>query len=68
MIEEDIRRARTLPATLSEALEGLHEDALVRDTLGESLYEGFLDAKNIEWIEYRQQVHSWEIERYMPVF
>jgi glutamine synthetase len=61
-------RARTLPATLSEALEGLHEDALVRDTLGESLYEGFLDAKNIEWIEYRQQVHSWEIERYMPVF
>jgi glutamine synthetase len=53
---------------LSEALEGLHEDALVRDTLGESLYEGFLDAKNIEWIEYRQQVHSWEIERYMPVF
>jgi glutamine synthetase len=61
-------RARALPATLGEALEGLHEDALVRDTLGDSIYEGFIDAKSIEWTEYRQQVHAWEIERYMPVF
>jgi glutamine synthetase len=61
-------RARSLPATLGEALEGLHEDALVRDTLGDSIYEGFIDAKSIEWTEYRQQVHAWELERYMPVF
>jgi glutamine synthetase len=61
-------RARALPATLGEALEGLHEDALIRDTLGDSIYEGFLDAKSIEWTEYRRQVHSWELERYMPVF
>lgn len=61
-------RTRALPATLGEALEGLREDTLVRDTLGDSLYEGFLDAKSIEWTEYRQQVHAWELERYMPVF
>jgi glutamine synthetase len=62
------RHARLLPATLGEALEGLREDALVRETLGDSIYEGFLDAKTIEWNEYRTQVHAWEIERYLPVF
>lgn len=57
-----------LPATLGEALDGLSEDALVRDTLGEAIYEGFLEAKTIEWTDYRRQVHAWEIERYLPVF
>ncbi len=53
---------------MGEALEGLREDALVRETLGDSIYEGFIDAKSIEWTEYCQQVHSWEIERYLSVF
>ncbi len=57
-----------LPATLGEALEDLQKDTLVRETLGDSIYEGFLEAKTIEWKEYRRQVHAWEIERYLPVF
>ncbi len=61
-------RARLLPATLGEALDGMREDALVREALGESIYEGFMDAKSIEWTDYQQQVHSWEIERYLPLF
>ena len=61
-------RALLLPLTLGEALEGLHEDTLIREALGETIYEGFIDAKSIEWTEYRQQVHSWEIERYLPMF
>ena len=46
----------------------LREDTLIRDTLGDSIYEGFLEAKSIEWTEYRKQVHAWELERYLPVF
>jgi glutamine synthetase len=61
-------RARILPATLGEALDGMREDALIRDVLGDTIYEGFIDAKSIEWTEYRQQVHTWELERYLPVF
>ncbi len=61
-------RTRLLPATLGEALEGMREDSLIHETLGDSIYEGFIDAKSIEWTEYRQQVHSWEIERYLPMF
>jgi len=62
------RRAQLLPATLGEALEGLREDALIRETLGDLIYEGFVEAKTIEWTEYRKQVHPWEIERYLSVF
>ena len=61
-------RARFLPATLGEALEGLREDALIRDVLGDSIYESFIDAKNLEWTEYREQVHRWEIDHYLSVF
>lgn len=57
-----------LAATLGDALEDLHEDGLVRDTLGDAIYESFVDAKNSEWIDYRQQVHAWELERYLSVF
>lgn len=57
-----------LPATLGEALTDLREDPLIRETLGDTIYEGFVEAKSIEWAEYRKQVHSWEIDRYLPVF
>jgi glutamine synthetase len=57
-----------LPATLGEALADLSEDSLIRETLGDSIYEGFIEAKNIEWAEYRKQVHSWELDRYLPIF
>lgn len=60
--------SKLLPATLGEALEDLREDILIRETLGDSIYEGFIEAKSIEWIEYRKQVHAWELERYLPVF
>lgn len=66
--ERQRHRSKLLPATLGEALEGLREDTLLRETLGDSIYEGFIEAKGIEWLEYRKQVHPWELERYLPVF
>ncbi len=66
--ERSRSHARLLPATLGEALEALREDTFIRETLGDSIYEGFLDAKRIEWAEYGTQVHTWELERYLPVF
>jgi len=62
------RSSPPLPATLGEALDALSEDTLIRETLGDSIYEGFIEAKSIEWKEYREQVHAWELERYLPVF
>src|SRR5947209_11672617 len=56
---ERLHRSRLLPATLGEALEDLREDTLIRETLGDSIYEGFIEAKTIEWTDYRRQIHSW---------
>lgn len=61
-------RASLLPATLGEAIDNLREDSLIREALGDSIYESFIDAKSIEWTEYRQQVHAWELERYLSIF
>lgn len=66
--ERQRRISALLPATLGEALIDLREDPLIRETLGDSIYEGFVEAKGIEWAEYRTQVHSWELDRYLPIF
>jgi glutamine synthetase len=61
-------QARMLPTTIGDALESMREDTLIHETLGDAIYEGFLDAKEIEWTDYRQQVHAWEIDRYLAVY
>ncbi len=62
------RQVALLPATLGEALDDLKRDSTVREALGEHIAERFLEAKTREWEEYRRQVHSWELERYLEMF
>ncbi|MCB1271491.1 MAG: glutamine synthetase family protein [Microthrixaceae bacterium] len=54
-----------LPANLSEALDAMESSALVRDTLGEHIFEWFLRNKRAEWAAYRTHVSSFELERYL---
>jgi hypothetical protein len=42
-------RIDELPANLSEALDALERDDLVRETLGEHICSHFLEAKREEW-------------------
>ncbi len=56
-----------LPKSLSEALDDLEQDSLVCDTLGPHLLDRFVEAKRMEWEEYRVQVTPWELERYLPI-
>ena len=58
----------TLPGSLGEAIEEMERDALIAETLGEHAYRSFLEARRMEWDEYRQQVTTWEIKRYLPTF
>jgi len=62
------RHVALLPGTLGEALEDLKRDAIVREALGEHIAERFIEAKTIEWNEYRKQVHAWELDRYLELF
>ena len=70
-LEEQDRLRRgigLLPATLGDALDVLRSDDVVRDALGEQIAAWLLEAKEREWKEYRDQVHPWELEHYLPQF
>ena len=58
-------RIDDLPRDLHEALDYLEKDAVVREALGDHIYERYLDAKREEWQEYIGQVSEWELNRYL---
>ena len=54
-----------LPGTLEEALDVLDKDEVIKNALGEHIYNGYARAKRAEWDEYRIHVTQWEIDRYL---
>jgi glutamine synthetase len=58
---------QTLPANLNEAIAVMEKSELVRETLGEHVFEYVLRNKQAEWQEYRRQVSQFELDRYLPV-
>jgi len=76
-VEEDIykmskkdRNARginTLPDNLYEALLEVEKSELVKEALGEHIFNKFIENKKIEWDMYRTHVSKYEIEKYLPI-
>ena len=58
----------SLPSNLYEAIECLKQDELIRDTLGEHCFNRYVEAKLIEWNEYKVQVTPWELKKYLTKF
>lgn len=56
----------SLPVDLSEALDEMEESTLVRNALGDHIFEWFLRNKRTEWSEYQRQVTPFELENYLP--
>jgi glutamine synthetase len=57
-----------LPQDLHEALDRMEGSDLVREALGEHIFEWFLRNKRAEWAEYQRRVTPFELERYLPVW
>ena len=57
-----------LPTSLWEALDELKKDELIREALGEHLFERYIDVKTKEWDQFKKQVTGWEIETYLDIF
>ena len=65
--ERQARGIRTLPGSLGEAI-GLAEGSdLLRETLGEHIFDSFIRNKKMEWEDYRATVTDFEISRYLPM-
>lgn len=58
----------TLPGSLGEALQALREDIVIQDALGAHVYERYVEAKSLEWNEYRIYVTQWELNRYLTIY
>ena len=56
-----------LPTTLADALDTMQRSALVKDALGDHVFEWFLRNKRREWARYQQHVSRFELENYLPV-
>ncbi len=69
LAQDDRRRLgiEQLPETLGEAIELTAESELVLRTLGEHMFNRYVEIKRREWEDYRVQVTQWELERYLPV-
>ena len=57
----------SLPTDLNEAILQMEKSALVRETLGEHVFEYVLRNKRAEWLDYSRQVSAYELDRYLPV-
>jgi glutamine synthetase len=68
--DEDLKRRNipTLPATLGEAVAEMEKDPLVREALGDHVFERLTEAQTTEWGEFRRHVSSWERDRYLEVY
>ncbi|HLD28694.1 MAG TPA: glutamine synthetase, partial [bacterium] len=69
MSEEERRKheIRELPGNLIEAIEEVEKSALVKQALGEHVFSKFVENKKIEWDNYRIQVTSYELDKYLPI-
>ncbi|HYW51190.1 MAG TPA: type I glutamate--ammonia ligase [Gemmatimonadaceae bacterium] len=67
MSHREKRRLRIddLPRDLNEACDELEKDDVIRDALGEHIFQHFLAAKRAEWREFSEQVTTWEVDRYL---
>ncbi len=54
----------TLPRSLDEALAEMEKSELVRDALGDHIFEWFLRNRQAEWDEHSRQVTPFELQRY----
>jgi glutamine synthetase len=76
-VEEDIfemtpnqlkrHKIKALPGNLGEAVELTAKSALVKECLGDHVFEKFVENKRIEWDGFRVHVSQWELDRYLSI-
>ncbi len=67
---EDEREAAgiaSLPVDLHEAIQEFKGSSLMREALGDHVFEYLVRNKQAEWDEYKAVVTPYELDRYLPV-
>lgn len=56
---------KSLPSSLYEAIQNFKNSELMKQTLGEDLFEKIIEAKEKEWDKYKVTVSQWELDNYL---
>ena len=69
MSEEELaaRGIELLPGALDEAIRETEKSDLMRECLGDHVFDSLIKNKKIEWAEYRAHVSDFERERYLSI-
>lgn len=65
LAEENIEK---LPSSLSQAIKEMAKNEVIKEALGEHVFNHFIEAKEIEYDMFRTQVHEWEREQYLTMY
>ncbi len=57
----------SLPVDLNQAIEIAEGSALLRECLGDHIFDSLITDKKIEWAKYRAIVTTYELDTYLPV-
>ena len=57
-----------LPTSLECAITELKKDKLICNTLGEHILEKYVEAKELEWQNYKTRISQWEIDEYLSKY
>ncbi|KIX13485.1 glutamine synthetase family protein [Dethiosulfatarculus sandiegensis] len=63
----DERGITSLPGSLGEAIEVTAQSELVKECLGDHVFNQFINNKRVEWDQYRVHVSQFELDRYLPI-
>ena len=58
---------QSLPGNFWEAIKVTENSPLVRNALGQEVFDSFIENKRIEWEEYSSQISQYELDRYLPI-
>ncbi|NMA02544.1 MAG: type I glutamate--ammonia ligase [Clostridia bacterium] len=67
-LERMAANIESLPVSLIEAIAELKKDDSMKNALGEHASKVYIEAKTLEWNDYRSKVHQWELDQYLTRF
>lgn len=65
--EREQLKIDSLPGSLREAINYASQSKILREALGDHIFDFLIKSKLVEWDEYRTIVHPYEIEKYLPI-
>ncbi len=64
--EREKKGITELPGNLYAAIKETEKSALVKEILGDHIFNKFIDNKKVEWDRYRTHVSRYELDEYLP--